>query len=327
MRADRLLSLLLLLETRGRMTAHDLARRLEVSERTIYRDITALGMAGIPVYAERGPGGGCALLEGYHSDLTGFTEEELRTVFLFGAPGLLNDLGMSKALEAAALKLMAAVPEGHRRRIEQARARIHVDPISWSQYDEAVPHLATLQQAVLNERRLRLLYRKGNGEIVERVVDPLGLVAKATIWYLVGRYTDPAGQLRVFRVSRVLEASEQGNAGERPSGFDLAAYWQSWSTEFSALLPHYQVTVRMDQTDLLAVASILGLGPIELLQGKTTQADGTICLTLSYDSLDHALSRLLPAGALVEVVEPLELRTSIVELASHILSLYSFSAQ
>ena len=110
MRADRLLSLLLLLETRGRMTARDLARRLEVSERTIYRDITALGMAGIPVYAERGPGGGCALLEGYHSDLTGFTEEELRTVFLFGAPGLLNDLGMGKALEAAALKLMAALP-------------------------------------------------------------------------------------------------------------------------------------------------------------------------------------------------------------------------
>jgi predicted DNA-binding transcriptional regulator YafY len=223
--------------------------------------------------------------------------------------------------------VMAAVPEGHRRRIEQARARIHVDPISWSQYDEAVPHLATLQQAVLNERRLRLLYRKGNGDIVERVVDPLGLVAKATIWYLVGRYTDPAGQLRVFRVSRVLEASEQGNAGERPSGFDLAAYWQSWSAEFSALLPHYQVTVRMDPTDLLSVTSILGLGQPSLLQGKTTQPDGTICLTLSYDSLDHALSRLLPAGALLEVVEPLELRTSIVELASHILSLYSSSAQ
>jgi predicted DNA-binding transcriptional regulator YafY len=323
MRADRLLSLLLLLETRGRMTARELARRLEVSERTVYRDLTALGTAGVPVYAERGPGGGCQLLEGYRTNLTGFTEEEVRTLFLSGAPGLLHDLGMSRALEAAALKLMASLPASYRQRIEEARQRIHVDPVSWSQYDEAVPHLATLHQAVLNERRLWLLYRKGSGEVVERVVDPLGLVAKATIWYLVSRYTGPAGELRVFRVSRVLEAREQGDTGTRPPAFDLPEYWQTWSEEFSALLPRYTVNVRIKREVVPSIISDLGQGVASLIQNASWQSDGTAQLTLAFDSLDHARSRLLALGTLAQVLEPAELRESIIDLASRIVSLYA----
>jgi predicted DNA-binding transcriptional regulator YafY len=323
MRADRLLSLLLLLETRGRMTARELARRLEVSERTVYRDLTALGTAGVPVYAERGPGGGCRLLEGYRTNLTGFTEEEVRTLFLSGAPGLLHDLGMSRALEAAALKLTAALPASYRRRIEEARQRIHVDPVSWSQYDEAVPHLAILHQAVLNERRLWLLYRKGTGEVVERVVDPLGLVAKATIWYLVCRYTDPARELRVFRVSRVLEAREQGEPSIRPPDFDLAEYWRNWSDEFSALLPRYTVTVRIRREAVPSIISSLGQGVASLIQNASWQSDATAELVLTFDSLDHARGRLLALGTLVQVREPAELRESMIDFARHIVALYA----
>ena len=323
MRADRLLSLLLLLESRGHMTATELAKRLEVSERTIYRDITALGTAGIPVYCERGPGGGCRLVEGFRTNLNGLTEEEVRTLLLSGAPGLLRDLGMSTTLEAAALKLIAALPAGYRQRVLQARQRIHVDPVSWSPYDEAVPHLAELQQAVLDEHRLCLLYRKGNGEVVERIVDPLGLVAKATIWYLVCRYSGPSGQLRVFRVSRVLAVTSLDEASERPMGFDLAAYWHSWSKEFSATLPQYRVRVRIQPTAIPGVVSLLGDGMARSIAEAHRDDDGSVCVALTYDSIDHARGRLLAVGTLLEVVEPLELRESIVEYASRIVAFYS----
>jgi predicted DNA-binding transcriptional regulator YafY len=323
MRADRLLSLLLLLESRGRMTAYELAERLEVSERTIYRDITALGMAGIPVYAERGPGGGCRLVEGYRTSLTGFTEEEVRTLFLSGAPGLLNDLGLSTAREVAARKLIAALPASYRQRVEQARQRIHVDPVGWSQYDdEAVPHLETLQRAVLNEERLRLLYRKGSGEVVSRIVDPLGLVAKATIWYLVGRYSDPGGEMRVFRVSRVLDVTFLGEPSVRPVDFDLAGYWQSWSSEFSAMLPRYVVKVRVKPDAIPEVISILGQGVATRLEQADKDKNSAAYLSLTYDSLDHARSRLLGLGTLLEVIEPLELRESLIDCASRIVSMY-----
>jgi predicted DNA-binding transcriptional regulator YafY len=306
------------------MTAYELAERLEVSERTIYRDITALGMAGIPVYAERGPGGGCRLVEGYRTNLTGFTEEEVRTLFLSGAPGLLNDLGLSTAREVAALKLMAALPASYRQSVEQARQRIHVDPVSWSQYDEeTVPHLETLQQAVLNEERLRLLYRKGNREVVTRIVDPLGLVAKATVWYLVCRYIDPADQLRVFRVSRVLEVSFVGEAFQRPVDFDLAQYWQSWSHEFSATLPQYLVKVRVEQAAIPDVISILGQGVALRLEQADRENSSAAYLSLTYDSLEHARSRLLAFGSLLEVIEPLELRETIIDYASRIISMYT----
>src|SRR5579884_1595719 len=185
MRADRLVSLLLLLQTRGRMTAQDLAQRLEVSERTIYRDMSALGMAGVPVYAERGPGGGCSLAHGYRTNLTGLTLDEARTLFMSGAPALLKDLGMSKALDDALLKLLAALPISQRQQAQRARERIYVDPAGWSSPDEALPYLGVVSEAVWSDRRLRLIYNRPDGEdmvLVERVVDPLGLVAKASIW-------------------------------------------------------------------------------------------------------------------------------------------------
>src|SRR6266487_2179317 len=185
MRADRLLSIVLLLQIHRRMTAHELARRLEVSDRTIYRDMDALSAAGIPVYAERGTGGGCSLLEAYRTNLTGLTEAEVRTLFLPGTSRLVADLGLSDAFEAAFLKLLAALPSIYHRAAEDARQRIYVDTTRWNYPAEHVPHLHTIQEAVWQERKLQLSYQRGDGTTVQRLVDPLGLVAKAGVWYLV----------------------------------------------------------------------------------------------------------------------------------------------
>src|SRR5581483_5649644 len=185
MRADRLLSILMMLQIRGQVTARELAQRLEVSERTIYRDIEALSMAGVPVYAERGPGGGCVLAEGYRTNLTGLTEDEVRSLFMPGMTRQLADLGAEKTLDAALLKLLAALPSDHRRDVEHTRQRIFVDTVGWYYSTEVSPYLHLLREAIWNDCKARIVYRKSNGEVSERVVDPLGLVAKAGIWYMV----------------------------------------------------------------------------------------------------------------------------------------------
>jgi predicted DNA-binding transcriptional regulator YafY len=182
MRADRLLAILMLLQSKGRMTARALAEELEVSERTVYRDMDALGMAGVPVMAERGPGGGCALLDGYRTNLTGLTEGEVRALLMSRVTGPLAELGMHDAGEAALRKLSAALPAPHRHTLEQMRARIHVDPAGWAHLEEPVPYLALAQEAVWQDRRLRCIYRREDGSRVRRCLDPYGLEANGHIW-------------------------------------------------------------------------------------------------------------------------------------------------
>src|SRR5689334_16595189 len=185
MRADRLLSIMLLLQVHRRITARELARRLEVSERTIHRDMDALGAAGIPIYAERGVGGGWALAEAYQTNLTGLNEAEIQALFLATPPQLLADLGLRQAADAALIKLLAALPAISRRDAEFARQRIHVDGAGWLRAREAVPFLAAIQEALWQDRKLRLTYQRADDTTVERLVDPLGLVAKSSVWYLV----------------------------------------------------------------------------------------------------------------------------------------------
>ncbi len=203
MRADRLLSILLLLQVHRRMTAGELARRLEVSERTIHRDMEALGMAGIPVTAERGTGGGWSLIDGYRTNLTGLNEAEIHALFLARPPRLLADLGLDKASEAALIKLLAALPARARQGAQEARQRLYIDSTGWWQAYEATPHLCTLHEAVWAERRVRFTYHRTDGEVVTRVANPLGLVAKGNTWYFVARVED---DLRTYRVSRVTAA-------------------------------------------------------------------------------------------------------------------------
>lgn len=321
MRADRLLSLLMLLQARGRMTAEELAKKLEVSERTVYRDLSALGMAGVPVYAERGPGGGCGLIEGYRTNLTGLTETEVHTLFMAGAPALLNDLGLGRSLEGAVLKLLAALPVAFRENVERARQRIHIDAFGWSHSDEPVPFLAAVQDAVLRDRRLHITYRKGSGEVVDRLVDALGLVAKSTIWYLVGAV---GGQTRIFRVSRILDATITDELCVRPDGFNLADYWRTWSAEFSASLSRYPVVVRIKAETLPQLPQAVGAWITPLIeQADEPDTTGAIRVTLTFESLEHARTRMLSWGALMEVIEPRELRESVIEFATRIAALYA----
>ncbi len=239
MRADRLLSMLLMLQVEGRMTANELAQRLEVSERTIYRDMDALSAAGVPVYAERGTGGGCFLAEEYRTTLTGLSEPEVRTLFLVNSPSLLADLGLKKASEHALVKLVAALPPVFRRDAEYARQRIYIDAGGWNRREEAVPFLSVLQEAVWQSQKLRLAYRRSDGTSVERTVDALGLVAKGSVWYLVAAVEE---QVRTYRVARVEDAEVLERTLSAPrwvrSGDFLAGIYHDVSFPFTAVPGH-----------------------------------------------------------------------------------------
>jgi predicted DNA-binding transcriptional regulator YafY len=303
------------------MTAADLARRLEVSERTVYRDLSALGTAGVPVYAERGPGGGCGLMDGYRTNLTGLTEDEARTLFMAGSLKPLADLGLSGASEGALLKLLAALPSRYRDDAERARQRLHLDPAGWDQHEEEVPHLRAIQEAVWRDRRLLLTYRKGNGEVVERRIDPLGLVAKSSIWYLVARQN---GAMRVFRVARTLAATMLDEPCERPPDFDLPAYWNRWRDDFKASLPRYPVTVRVAPQLVERLPHIYNASMRTLVsQAGPPDAEGWRVLRMTFESLEAARGEMLSYGTWIEVLEPEELRASVSDLATRIAEFYA----
>lgn len=245
MRADRLISILLLLQNQPRLTSKALATRLEVSERTIHRDMEALGMAGVPVVAERGVYGGWSLLEPYRTDLTGLNPAEIQSLFLSPPTPVLSDLGLRRAAHAALVKMLAALPTLQRRTAELARERLYIDGAGWHDTPrDATPYLLPLQEAVWQNQWVRLQYERGDGKAVERVVAPLGLVAKGTTWYLVGKVEEG---YRTYRVSRVLGVEGTGEAFERPADFDLAAYWQASKQSFVAELPRIPVTVRVSR--------------------------------------------------------------------------------
>ncbi|HEX8186484.1 MAG TPA: YafY family protein, partial [Blastocatellia bacterium] len=218
MRADRLLSIMLLLQVHRRITARELASRLEVSERTIHRDMDALSGAGIPVFAERGSGGGWALMEEYRTNLTGLNKDEIQALFLVNPSRLLADLGLGKASDAALIKLRAALPSVSRDEAEYARQRIYVDLAGWNHSQETIPHLPALQEAIWRERKLRFTYERTGCDGVERLVDPLGLVAKGSAWYLVAAVE---GETRSYRISRVKDVEIMDEPCARPEGFDL----------------------------------------------------------------------------------------------------------
>ncbi len=317
MRADRLLSILLILQAHGRMTARELAQRLEVSERTIHRDMEALSTAGIPVTAERGTGGGWNLLEDYRTNLTGLTEAEIQALFLTGPARLLADLGLHKASEAALIKLFATLPAMNRHNAEYIRQRIHVDVAGWHSPEEAVPSLPTLQEALWQERKLHFAYRRSDAT-VERLVDPLGLVAKGSIWYLVAAVE---GEVRSYRVSRIREARVSDQPCVRPPDFDLAAYWTQSSADFKESLPRYAATVRITQT---ALPRLHAAGRfIQAEQTDLPDADGWIKLHLLFGIKEEACGYILSFGPQMEVLEPLELRETVIELAESVVAFYA----
>ena len=319
MRADRLLMILLLLQAKGRMTARELAGRLEVTERTVYRDMEALSAAGVPVVSERGRGGGWALLEGYRTRLTGLTGSEAQTLFLGQPEHLLADLGMRNAAEGALLKLLAALPEPVQDAAASMRDRIHIDAAGWQRQHEDVDALPAIQDALWQGRRLRFLYSRGRDEPVERIADPLGLVAKGSVWYLVAGVDE---EPRTYRVSRIAAAEVLDAPAFRPPDFDLAAYWAQSTADFVANLPHYIVTLRAkaDALDILRYWRF-----VRVLGEAEPDADGWIEARVDFDVEEQAMVYLLGLGPRVAVVDPPGLRDRIVAEAHALIAFYATS--
>src|SRR5436190_17624352 len=241
MRASRLVALLLLLQARGHLTAAELAAELEVSERTVHRDVEALSASGVPIYAERGSHGGFRLVDGYRTRLTGMTADEAEALFLAGMPGPAAELGLGTVVAAAQLKVLASLPPELRARASRLVERFHLDAGEWFRTSQPVPHLGALSEAVWEARRIAIMYDR-DGVAVRRELEPLGLVLKAGIWYVVARVED---QLRTYRVARVLEVEALGGPFERPSAFDLAGYWAESAAAFERDVPRIAVVVRV----------------------------------------------------------------------------------
>jgi len=321
MRADRLLSIMLLLQTYRRMTAHDLASRLEVSERTIHRDMESLSTAGVPVVAERGIGGGWSLLGEYRTNLTGLNEAEIQALFLARSPRLLDDLGLGKAAEAAFIKLFATVPSATRHDAESASQRIYVDVTGWNRSEESVPLLPLLQEAVWQERKLKFKYQRGDDCDVERVVDPLGLVAKGSVWYLVAAID---GDIRNYRVSRVIEAEITDQTFARPEAFDLVTHWHQSAIEFKSRFPRYPVTARVHPEAVNRLYIIGRFSRVERVD-PPDEADGdgwrqaSICFQFENDACEC----LLGFSDQIEVLEPRELRQKLLNRAERVVEFYS----
>ena len=308
MRASRLLSLLLLLQTRGRMTAQALAEELEVSIRTVYRDVDSLSASGVPVYADRGPSGGYQLLDGYRTRLTGLTGAEAGTLFLAGVPGPAAELGLGSVLAAAQLKLRASLPGDLADRADQIRDRFHLDAPGWFRADEPVPHLATVADAVWSERKLEIRYRRWKKpREVTRTLAPLGVVLKAGRWYLVAQARE---RITAYRVASILDASPLPEQADRPAGFDLAAFWREWTERYERDVYTATATVRMTVEALDRMAYVF---PPEMSRAARANAgpagdDGWLRTTVPIESVRHGHIELLKLGADAEVLAPAELR-------------------
>jgi len=313
MRADRLISTLLLLQVHGRLTARDLAERLEISERTVLRDMDALTASGVPVVADRGPGGGWRLINGYQTKLTGLTAAEIQTLFFAHPPQFLQALGLGPAAEAAWLKLQAALPVASQQQAERARRSILIDPGGW-QESKSIATLPVLLDALWRGRRVRFTYERGLGESGERLVDPLGLVARGSVWYLVASREN---ELRTYRVSRIREAILDEKESTRPDGFDLAAYWEKSTVEFREHLPRYHSTFLVDPSVMRWVRYRGWRLEEEHNEGARLR------IRLRFDVEEEALQFALSFGANVEVIEPADLRDKVLAAARDIVERYS----
>jgi predicted DNA-binding transcriptional regulator YafY len=302
------------------MTAQKLAGELEVSERTIYRDITALSLAGVPVYASRGSGGGVRLIEEYRTTLTGLTLDETRALFTMSIPAPLTQLGMAEKFKGALLKLSAALPDARRADEARTRQRIHLDSSWWFQSAQEVPCLQTIQEALFQDQRLRIKVRWDffSAEL-EQEAEPYGLVAKANVWYLVyGR----GGTLHVRRVSQIIEAELLPDCFNRPPDFALEAFWEQWCHEYESR-PAFSARVRVAPEALSLLAEYVGdRARVRLNELSTADQDGWVTFDLPFESFVAARTRLLGLGRAVEVLEPESLRKSLIDFAEQIIGFY-----
>jgi predicted DNA-binding transcriptional regulator YafY len=323
-RASRLVTLLFTLQRVRGATAAELARELEVSERTIYRDVAALSAAGVPVWTEPGRGGGIRLLEGWRTRLDGLTAQEAAAIFAVGAPQVLAELGMSAALAGAQAKLLATLPADLREHARAVAQRFHLDAPGWFHTPQQVTQLAAVAEAVWDQQRLRIGYRRGRDQIVERTVDPLGLVLKAGTWYLAARIDSARsvsgaridsdgvdGTVRTYRVDRIVEAQPTGERFERPADFDLAEWWAGAAGRFESQMLRTTVRVRVGPRGLKFLAGAVDHDAAlrAIAHAGPPDADGWRELELDVESIAVAAGQLTALGGEVEGLDPPELRT------------------
>ena len=319
MRADRLLALLMLLQTRGRMTADRLSRDLEVSIRTVYRDIYALRVAGFPVDSERGLGGGCFLHENYRMRLTDLTQDELAALFTMAVPTPLIDLGVGQEAKGALLKLAAALPVARQNVEQSVRNRIHLDPQTWHQTSAPIPILSVLREGVWANQWMEVTFQRVRQIRTQRRIAPHGLVAKATHWYVIWRGSDE--QMHVDRASTIVQAKLLPEHFDRPDGFELPVYWEEWVARTEARRASFLVTARVKPEVLGVLSKELGEPRIRQLENPI---DGDrIPVSLDFEYLEQARTFLLGLGAAVEVIAPESLRRSVADYAEQICALYA----
>jgi predicted DNA-binding transcriptional regulator YafY len=307
MRASRLLSLLLLLQARGRMTAQQLADELGVSVRTVYRDVEALGAAGVPLYGDAGHDGGYQLLGGYRTRLTGLTAAEAEALSLSGLPGPAAELGLGAVLAAATLKLRAALPAPLRQNADRLAERFYLDAPGWYHRPEDVPHLPIVASAVWDHQVIEVTYRrwKEPAEVTRRL-EPHGLVLKAGTWYVVARRD---GAMRTYRVDQIVSATPSDSTFTAEPGFDLAGYWHSYLAEFHRQLHTGHAVVRLSVPGVRRMRHLLSATAVTAVETTgTADADGWVRARVPIESADHALADFLRLGADLEILEPAELR-------------------
>ncbi|HAX20826.1 MAG TPA: YafY family transcriptional regulator [Hydrogenophaga sp.] len=308
MKASRLLSILMLLQAHGRMTAPALARALEVSPRTILRDVDQLSAAGVPLWGEPGRFGGFQLREGWSTTLTGMTEPESQALLLAGLPGAATDLGLGAAAASARLKMVASLPAEWREQADRVGARLHIDPVDWYRSQETPAHLREVAEAVWNSRRIALRYESWRGQ-AERELEPLGLVLKAGTWYMAAR-SQGQTEVRTYRLAAVRALRTLTTRFRRPAGFDLAHYWQASAARFEAELQRLQARVRVSPRAMgwLVNARTPFARVDDDAAAPGAGREGWVCVLLPIESIEHGARRLLSYGAEVEVLAPAALR-------------------
>ena len=319
MRASRLVSLLLLLQSRGGQTAAELARELEVSVRTIHRDVDALSASGVPIYADRGPHGGIRLVDGYRTRLTGMTADEAEALFLSGLPGPAAELGLGTVVAAARLKVLASLPTELRARASRLVERFHLDAAAWYHADEPVPVLGPLSEAVWESQRIQIGYDRGD-KTVDRILEPLGLVLKAGVWYLIA---GAEGQPRTYRVSRVARVLNLEERFERPADFDLAAFWTESSSAYERDTPRIAVKLRLAGDRLPRLRGVIGDRPFDTLERiDEPDPDGWIRVRVQLDWPNEVVPQILAIGPDCELLEPADLRERVAAQARRVASHY-----
>jgi predicted DNA-binding transcriptional regulator YafY len=313
--------LLLLLQARGRMTAQALAQELEVSVRTVYRDVEALLAAGVPLYAEAGHAGGYQLVQGYSTRLTGLNSTEAQALFLAALPGPAAELGLSAVLTAAQLKVRAALPAQLRAQAGRIQERFHLDAPGWYDPVDEIEHLPAVADAVWNRRTVCIRYSRWRAPTeVERRVEPHGLVLKAGRWYTVARC---AGTLRTYRVDQILAIEDLGEQFEPEPGFDLAAHWRAYLSDFQTRLREGAAVVRVSPYALDAVRTRLAVSVARAVaENGRVEDDGWTRATVPIESVEHAHAEFLQLGAGVEVLEPAQLRERLAESVRSLAALY-----